>query len=418
VQTQKPSLRLIGVSTIVAVAILLTGSIAATQQETVLHSFGVTRQDGYDPNPGLTLDAAGNLYGTTFSGGAYISGGTVFKLTLQASGSWDETIVYSFIGGSDGKSPAGSLIFDDLGNIYGTTGYGGIYCGAFRFDCGAVFELSQGEGGVWTNNPFFSFNGTDGANPSGMIFNGVRNYYGATHSGGAHGNGTVFELAPESGGDWIERVVHSFYMNGTDGIGPDTGLIVDAADNIYGTTFSGGVVGGGIVFELMPTVGTPWTEKVLHNFGGGRDGTFPAGSLTMDSAGNLYGTTIIGGAQNLGTVFELTPTASGRWKETILYSFSNTGTDGYRPEGGLTLDASDNLYGTTYYGGIYGYGTAFKLLPAAGGSLTEIILHSFDNNGTDGTHPLGNLIFDGAGNLYGVAGGGANNGGTVFEITP
>ncbi len=232
-----------------------------------------------------------------------------------------------------------------------------------------------------------------------------------------------------------ERVLHSF-GNGQDGINPDAGLIFDAAGNLYGTTYQGGTgvcshlvpPSCGTVFELSSRSGASWTEKVLHNFRG-KDGVEPSGSLIFDTGGNLYGTTQEGGAglckdQNrlligCGTVFELSPAGGGRWTEKVLYSFVNNGADGFEPKAGLIFDASGNLYGTTFVGGAYGYGTVFKLSPSAGGSWTETVLHNFNQDGTDGVGPNASLIFDAAGNLYGTTvGGGPGVNGTVFELTP
>ena len=261
--------------------------------------------------------------------------------------------------------------------------------------------------------------GADGTYPyGGLIFDAAGNLYGTTTSGGTSNTGTVFELTPAAGGTWTEKVLHSF-SGGTDGIHPYAGLIFDAAGNLYGTTDLGGAYGYGTVFELTPAAGGTWTEKVLHNFNnGGTDGTRPYARLTFDAAGNLYGTTYGGGAYNsYGTVFELTPAAGGTWTEKVLHSFGS-GTDGLIPYGGLIFDAAGNLYGTTAYGGTNDLGTVFELTPKAGGGWTEKVLYSF-GDGTDGVSPLAGLIFDAAGNLYGTTQhGGTYNYGTVFEIAP
>src|ERR1019366_934096 len=208
------------------------------------------------------------------------------------------------------------------------------------------------------------------------------------------------------------KVLYSFIHNGTDGGFPQAGLIFDAAGNLYGTTSEGGTSsscsgGCGTVFELTPTAGGGWTEKVLHNFNSnGTDGANPYAGLIFDAAGNLYGTTTVGGTYYYGTVFELTPTAGGGWTEKVLHSFNYNGTDGNNPQASLTIDAAGNLYGTTSGGGTYGNykGTVFELTPAAGGDWTETVLHNFV--GPDGAAPLAGLIFDAAGNLYGTTSGG------------
>src|ERR1022692_2790827 len=264
----------------------------------------------------------------------------------------------------------------------------------------------------------FANDRVDGNNPySSLIFDAAGNLYGTTVGGGPSGDGTVFELTPGAGGTWTEKVLHSF-SGGADGTHPYAGLIFDAAGNLYGTTDLGGAYGYGTVFELTPAAGGTWTEKVLHNFNNeGTDGIERLGPLIIDAAGNLYGTTYQGGAYNsYGTVFELTPAAGGTWTEKVLHSFGN-GTDGLIPYGGLIFDAAGNLYGTTGYGGTNDLGTVFELTPAAGGTWTEQVLHSF-GSGTDGAYPYAGLIFDGAGNLYGTTSGGGTAHGTLFELTP
>ena len=260
----------------------------------------------------------------------------------------------------------------------------------------------------------FSNNGTDGFYPyGGLIFDAAGNLYGTTQVGGTYNNGTAFELTPTAGGGWTEQVLYSF------GGGLYDGLIFDAAGNLYGTMGGGGVGGYGTVFELTPTAGGGWSEEVLYSFGEGTDGGGPYAGVIFDKNGNLYGTTTKGGTYGWGTVFELTPAAGGGWTETVLHSFNNNGTDGYTPLAGLIFDAVGNLYGTTWHGGAYGYpgGTVFELTPTAGGGWTETVLHSF--NGTDGSNPYAGLIFDVAGNLYGTTSNGGDYGlGTVFELTP
>ena len=404
---------------IFAVTLLVTSTLAATNwTEKVLHSFHRNGTDGYTPQASLIFDAAGNLYGTTVDGGTY-RGGTVFELTPQAGGGWTEKVLHSFHGNrTDGASPYAGLIFDAAGNLYGTTVDGGTDRG------GTVFELTPQAGGGWTEKLLYSFNfnGTDGYYPfAGLIFDAAGNLYGTTYQGGTHGRGTVFELTPQAGGGWTEKVLHSF--NPTDGYYPKAGLVLDAAGNLYGTTEQGGIYGGGTVFELTPTAGGGWMVTVLLNFNY-TNGAYPVASLIFDAAGNLYGTTT-GGGYDLGTVFELTPQAGGGWTENVLHSFN--GTDGYNPYASLIFDAAGNLYGTTVYGGTGsncgsgppGCGSVFELTPQAGGSWTEQVLYSFNNNGTDGFQPYTGLIFDAAGNLYGTTSeGGTHRSGTVFEITP
>ena len=222
-------------------------------------------------------------------------------------------------------------------------------------------------------------------------------------------------------------LLHNFNDTG-DGYRPAAGLIPDESGNFYGTTSDGGAYGGGTVFEIMPRTGGGWVEKILHSFNeaSNKDGYDPLGGVIFDASGNLYGTTYYGGAKNSGTVFELIPTAGGHWDEKILYSFSDKGTGGYNPDyAGVALDSSGNLYGTTVSGGggtgcgNAGCGTVFELTPQAGGAWAETVLHSFSNNGTDGQYPWAGLIIDTAGNLYGTTEfGGTGGSGTVFELTP
>jgi len=404
---------------IFTVTLLVTSAWAATNwQEKVLHSFNNNGTDGDQPYAGLTLDAAGNLYGTTFAGGAY-NLGTVFELTPTQGGGWSETVLYSFGSyGTDGSNPIGGLIFDAAGNLYGTTNFGGTS------GWGTVFELTPTGSGGWTEMVLYSFcsqaNCTDGIRSlAGLIFDAAGNLYGTTIEGGAYGNGTAFELTPTGGGGWTEQVLYSF---GTDGEFPLAGLIFDAAGNLYGTTKMGGIGYWGTAFELSPNGNGGWTETVLCSFGVGGNGNEPYAGLIFDTAGNLYGTTLAGGAYGYGTVFELTPTQGGGWSETVLHSF-NPETEGYGPTDSLIFDKNGNLYGTASEGGdlacnpTYGCGMTFELTPTAGGGWTEQVLFNF--NGTDGANPSAGLIFDAAGNLYGTTNlGGAYGGGVVFEVSP
>jgi uncharacterized repeat protein (TIGR03803 family) len=239
--------------------------------------------------------------------------------------------------------------------------------------------------------------------------------------GGTYGDGMVFELSPGEGGAWTETVLHSF-GNGSDGQAPESGVIMDAAGNLYGTTVQGGTncsqSGCGTVYELSPSEDGSWIETVLHSFDG-NDGLQPWASLILDAAGNLYGTTSQGGAYcapfGCGTVFELSPSEGGGWTETVLHSFNNDGHDGEDPVAPLILDPAGNLYGTTTYGGTGLYGTVFELSHRAGGWIETVLCNFGDDNGVI----FGGVVMDRAGDLYGnTEGGGLYGYGTAFELTP
>jgi uncharacterized repeat protein (TIGR03803 family) len=414
----------------------IAAPLFAASKEKVLYSFCTIYacKDGGDPTADLIFDAAGNLYGTTDSGGAS-GAGTVFELSPGADGTWTETVLYSFCPGgwpcADGQQPQGGLIFDATGNLYGTTSGGGNFCFGIT-SCGVVFRLTPGTNGTWTETVLYSFCSasgcTDGASPNAsLVLDAAGNLYGTTEMGGSYGSGckgygcgTVFELKPGANGTWTETVLHSF-GNGKDGTYPFAGLIFDAAGNLYSTTVMGGPYGWGTVFELTPNANGKWSEKVLHAFSYGKGGESPWAGLIFDTYGNLYGTTEAGGAHNVGTAFELTPGAGGKWKEKVLHTFNGEDRkDGSNPVAGLIFDTAGNVYGTTTWGGPYGWGTVFELTPNANGRWTEKVLHFFNGDGRkDGGNPYAGLILDAAGNLYGTTTvGGANVNGTVFEITP
>jgi len=330
--------------------------------ETVLHSFRDDGKDGHGPSDSLFFDAAGNLYGTTTWGGAN-GYGTVFQLTPSANGKWTESVLHSF-NGKDGGYPRASLILDAAGNLYGTTQYGGAYVAY-----GTVFQLAPSANGKWTEKVLHSFdsNGKDGYGPdASLILDAAGNLYGTTPAGGAYGSncnygcGTVFELVRRANGKWTEKLLHSFSESGKDGYGPVPGLIFDPAGNLYGTTYGGGAYGPGSAFELRPGTNGKWKEKVLHSFDFGRGGCIPYGGLILDAAGNLYGTTVDCGS-GLGTVFQLTPVAGGNWKGKVLHNFN--GKDGGDPDASLILDGAGNLYGTSLGGGANGGGTVFEVTP-------------------------------------------------------
>jgi len=410
-----------------AASVICTFSLLATtawsaSREKVLHAFGAYKKDGYSLFAGVTLDSVGNLYGTTSLGGAN-DVGAVYELMPKVGGGWTEKLLHSFSNnGTDGYYPTASLVFDAGGNLYGTTSGGGRETKSCPAGCGTVFELVPQVGGSWKEKVLHSFNAADGLQPrSNVILDSAGNLYGTTSGGGHHGVGTVFEMIAVAGGGWKEKVLHSFSpFSGYGDQYPWAGLTLDGSGNLYGTTTGNLDAAPGAVFELIPKAGGYWYYKVLYSFNSQdkANGESPYGSVILDAAGNLYGTTESGGANDDGEVFELTPSDGGTWSLAVIHSFDYNGKDGVWPESGLTFDGAGNLYGATTGGGTHYDGTVFELTPAGGGTWTEQVLRSFD--GTDGTVPLSTLIFDGEGNLDGTnEGGGAHgNYGTVFEIMP
>jgi uncharacterized repeat protein (TIGR03803 family) len=306
---------------------------------TTLHAFFGPPHDAEIPLAGLVRDERGNLYGTTYVGGAS-NVGTVFRLTANGK----EKVLYSFTGSDDGRSPQAGLLYV-RGDLYGTTSAGGV-----SDTGGTVFELAANG----TEATLYSFSaGVDGAAPLGSLIQDAQgNFYGTTSLGGTAGYGAVFEI--DSNG--VETVLYNFAGPPNDGANPEAGLVRDSQGNLYGTTFEGGAFGVGTVFEVTPA----GEETVLYSFTGKTDGSSPFGGLIRTARGNLYGTTRNGGssrcAGGCGTVFELTPV--GR-----LTSIRFTGTDGEYPVAGLVRDSSGNLYGTTSQGGAFGWGEVFKITP-------------------------------------------------------
>ncbi|MGA2370792.1 MAG: choice-of-anchor tandem repeat GloVer-containing protein [Candidatus Korobacteraceae bacterium] len=318
------------------------------------------------------------------------------------------SVIHNFTGGQDGGQPAAGPALDASGNLYGTAFYGG------SSNNGAVYKLTH-HNSSWVLSPLYSFTaGGDGAHPEyGAVTLGPDGSpYGTTSSGALGEAGTVFSVRPRPTAcasticAWMDNTVHQF-GTGNDGIQPLGSVVFDAAGKMSGTTFLGGASGMGTVFEAMPS----GTENVIYNFAGGSDGANPVAGLTFDSAGNLYGTTYGGGANGWGTIFKLSPSGSG-WTKTVIYNFQNAN-DGRAPAGGVIFDQAGNLYGGTAFGGANSGGVVYELSPS-GANWTLTTLYSF--SGVAG--PYNNLTFDASGNLYGTTyRDGANLVGSVFKLT-
>jgi len=351
-----------------------------------------------------------------------------------------EKVLYDFYGNTEQvTNPQGSLVADATGNLYGTSNLGS------KNSNGVVYELVRGANGTWSDQVIYSFTGgSDGSYPNGnLIFDAAGNIYGTANQGGDYGVGTVFELSPGSVGTWIETTLYSFnYNNGTDGIYPATGLIFDAAGNLYGGTMFGGnyqdpycAAGCGAIFKLTHNPDGSWTEATLYGLLF-IDGYEIFSNLTFDAAGNLWGMATWGGTgvcyqdgsnSGCGTVFQLAPQPDGSWMFHRIYSFQG-GTDGSDPvrDGNLVFDSQGNIYGATSTGGnqgcsnryYTGCGTVFQMTPQPNGEWTETVLHVFGNAAGDGTRPHA-VAFDAAGNLYGAAEGTGGYGfGNFFELKP
>ena len=398
--------------------------------------------DGGSPMAGV-IYRDGSLYGTTLYGGSLNCPGgcgVVYKLS-QHGPSWVLSRLYTFQGGADGANPWARVIFGPDGTLYGTTIYGGNgYGTVFRLQPPA--HACASVSCPWIKTTLYSFESVpDGAYPSfgDLLFDQAGNIYGMTSFGGSDacqaglGCGMVYELTPANGG-WQESVLYSFHQPGnTDGAVPDAGLVFDQAGNLYGTTSYGGTFGGsecshvtdingcGVVFELTPTNGG-WTESVLHNFTGGSDGGSPSGTLLLGPSGALYGTTQVGGEElyeGPGTVFSLAP-SGGSWSLNTIQTFMGPGNPG--ASGELVASAGGNLFGATpatlyYHGNTDCMGALFELVPGGGGGWTYDQLSCFMNVNNQPYAPAGQVAMDGDGNIYGTAEGGGFNAGAVWEYS-
>lgn len=389
------------------VLITLAHAPGQAQTITLLHNF-TGASDGAHLFSGLTMDRGGNFYGTAWDDGMR-GGGVVFHLSRVGSG-WVLMPLYSF-SGADGTFPYGGVILGPDGSLYGTTYQGGQY------GYGTVYRLRPSPTACasvicpWEETVLYSFTGgADGKEPVGgnLVFDQAGNLYGTTEFGGAYESGVVFVLAP-SGGGWTESVIHSFSSLCDDGCFPYSGLMFDSAGNLYGTTSQGGAEDAGVVYELLRS-GSDWTAQTLAsiNFPGART----CGGVVMDGQGNLFGTSgcFAGG----GGVFELV-LSNGSWTFNALHLFSGEA----GPYDTPTLDAAGNVYGTSGWTGLYYDGEVFKLTRSNGGWTYSSV--SFD--GSNGDLLVGGVVLDTAGNIYGTADLGGSGQclegcGTVWEITP
>jgi uncharacterized repeat protein (TIGR03803 family) len=403
-------------------AMAIAGSPAAQAQNfQVVHNFAGV--EGELPFAGLTIDAAGNMYGTTPYGGVVDDVcpspgcGGVYRLKAT-DGGFVVTTLHSFVAGTDGNSPQGRVTIGGDGNLYGTTIIGGgagscYYPGS---GCGTVFQVRVPR--KTTGSPLapsaesvlYPFTGgTDGGQPQGdLVFDQSGNIYGVTWLGGATNNGVIYQLSPAFP-TWKETVLYSAQNNG-DGANP-VFLAIDKSGTLYGVFSNGGRYGFGTVFQLSHS-NLGWTEQTLHAFTGVEDGQNPV-SLIIDASGNLYGMTNSGGTLRGGTVFQLALN-HGVYDFSTIYTLGHDG-EGCNPLNALLINAGD-LYGTASNCGEYNWGAVFKL------SLKDLqytSLHDFTFEASDGNYPTSNLIFDAKGNLFGTAQfGGANGLGVIFEITP
>ena len=387
---------------------LLAGTTTQAQTFEVVHSFARVPL-GFAPYGGLVQDARGNLYGTTNNGGGNGSG-SVYKLTNGQLG-WLFTALVVFRHDDNGFSPAARLTLGPDGAFYGTTAYGGYPGGCGGYGCGTIFRLNPGGVG---RTVLYRFSGPDGNWPLGALaFDSAGNMYGTTEMGGTVGNGTLFKLV-RNGNQWTYSVIYNFDdVHGA--AEPVAGVVIDSAGNLYGTSLEGGDSDFGVVYELSPSSGG-WSSRVLHSFSAGYgDGGWPNAGLIMDAAGNLYGATAGGGSGYSGTAFELSPSGNN-WNYATICNLTGPG-NLPGPRGSLVMDASGNLYGATYSAGAYGQGSVFKVVQS-NGEWACYTIHDF-NSPSDGANPIGDLMMDAHGNVFGTAWtGGPYGGGTVWEITP
>jgi len=396
---------------VVLVATLVGAGSAGTK---VIYSFdGGT--DGEYIDSDLVMDSAGNIFGASVQGGDF-GGGTVFELSPYGDG-WTHTVLYSFTGGADGGEPYKGVTLDAQGNLYGSavTGGSGLGC---EGGCGVVYKLTK-SGKSWVQSVIYNFNGgDDGSGPgSGVTFDKNGTLYGMTPTGGVYGLGVIYQLKPDVNGNWKFSVLHAF-TGGADGATGSAGrLILDKNGNLYGVATAGGANGKGVAFRLTRAASGQVFLQTLYAFKGQPDAGFPYGGLTFDASGNLYGTTYYDGKNNLGAVYELI-SHNGAWSERVLYSFEG-GSDGSNSLSNLVIDGVGNLYGTTSEGGAgCSCGVIFNLAPGEHGKWTESVVYRFQG-APDGGFAYNGMVGDTAGNFYGTTvHGGFTDDGTIYKFNP
>ena len=399
--------------TIVYALTLVVSSATQAQTFKVIHNFS-GGQDGASPYAGLTLDKVGNLYGTAYAGG--IGYGTVYQLKPKGA-NWIFNPLFSF-DGSDGAYPEARVVFGANGTLFGTTSAGGPDAGGVVYSLRPQARACATTICPWNETLLHSFTGggTGGWLPEfgDLLFDQAGNIYGTTYYGGntgynnGYGAGVVFQLTPP--GIWnTENVLYAFSIS--DGEFPTNGVTFDNAGNLYGTTSFAGLDASGTVFELMYP---GWAQQcTLSNFPNGNDGSYPLAGLVFDQSGNLYGTTSDGGKNENGTIFQLVYSAPCTWTLNTIYSFTGP-TGGCGPRGTLVLDSAGNIYGATACAGAHGFGNIFKLTH---NTWAYTSLYDF-NGGNDGAYPTGQVILDSKGDLYGTTrAGGTQNVGVAWEIT-
>jgi uncharacterized repeat protein (TIGR03803 family) len=400
---------------------------ATTPTLTTLYTFLNSPTDGSGVNAELVVDASGNLYGTTISGGPSTCNnlglppgcGIVFKLTPPATGSgpYTETILHAFLGDTDGANPQSTIVKGPGGSWYGTTNFGGTGSPGL----GTIFELTPVSGGApWTYDVLIRFSNANGGGyvPENNFtyYNG--NLYTTTQNGGQFGNfGTVIELA-QQGSSWSYNIIHSF--DGTDGNGPQAALTVDTSTGtFYGVAQNGGTANQGTIFQLIPPASgsSTWTFNKLYDFTGGTDGGYIYGTAVLGPGGVLYGTAQNFGQYGKGTLWTLTPNTGGGWTFKVIHQFSGSPSDGATPVSNVVVTSKGVIYGTTELGGAHDKGTLLRFAPNGSGGYTEAVLWSF-TGGTDGAFPFAAPTFLKANELVGsCTKGGSANAGVVWKVT-